>query len=173
MRQKICTNFGKCALANSHEDFSHEKRSTTYCPLCDKKLSEVVTPSRDLASKVVLALSSVFVFFVLLGFAMDNRWVKAPRGTNAAEMKSAQPSILRLADSNTLQDSVAPALAEAFFKAMGASDIQILEGADPQKEIVQGILPGDGAVSSVEIAAHSSESGREQLRHRWDHFAEN
>jgi len=52
--KKICTNFGKCALANSHEDFSNEKRSMTYCPLCDKKLSVVVAPSRDLAAKIVI-----------------------------------------------------------------------------------------------------------------------
>lgn len=158
MRQKICTNYGKCALANSHEDFSHEKRSMTYCPLCDHKLSEVVTPSRDIASKVVLAVSAVFILFVLVRYGFDKRWISAPRGANAAEMKSTQPPILRLADSNVLQDSVAPALAEAFFKAMGATDVQVISGANPQEEMIQGILPGDGAVTSVEITAHSSES---------------
>ncbi|MGA3343439.1 MAG: phosphate ABC transporter substrate-binding/OmpA family protein [Terracidiphilus sp.] len=157
MPQKICTNYGKCVLANTHEDFSHEKRSMTYCPLCDKKLSEVVTPSRDIASKVVLAVSSVFILFVVFGFALDKKWVNAPAGANAAELKGTQTAILRLADSNTLQDSLGPALAEAFFKAQGATDVQTLSGADPQVEVVQGILPGDGAVSSIEIAAHSSE----------------
>jgi phosphate transport system substrate-binding protein len=157
MPQKICTNYGKCVLANTHEDFSHERRSMTYCPLCDKKLSEVVIPSRDIASKVVLAVSSVFILFVLFGFVLDKKWVNAPAGANAAEMRGTQTAILRLADSNTLQDSLGPALAEAFFKSQGATDVQTLSGADPQVEIVQGILPGDGAVSSIEIAAHSSE----------------
>lgn len=157
MPQKICTNYGKCALANNHEDFSHEKRSMTYCPLCDQKLSEVVIPSRDIPSKIVLAASSIFILFVLFGFAVDKKWIPSPRGARAAELRNTQPPILRLADSNTLPDSLGPALAEAFFKAQGATDIQVISGADPQEEMIQGILPGDGAVTSIEIKAHSSE----------------
>lgn len=158
MPQKICTNYGKCILANNHEDFSHEKRSLTYCPLCDHKLSEVVPPQRDIASKVVLAVSAVFILFVLSGFVIDKHWLHSSRGANAAELRNSQPAILRISDSNSLQDSMAPAMAEAFFKAEGATDIQLISGADPQQEIVQAILPGDGAVTSIEIKAHAPES---------------
>jgi len=156
MPQKICTNYGKCVLANTHEDFSREKRSLTYCPLCDKKLSEVVVPSRDIASKIVLSIASVFILLVLVGFAMDRRWMNGSPEANAAELKGSQSAILRLADTNTMQDSLAPALAEAFLKAEGATDVQILSGPNPQQEIVQGVLPGDGAVSAIEIATHGS-----------------
>ncbi len=156
MPRKICTNYGKCALANSHEDFSHEKKSMTYCPLCDQKLSEVVPPRRDIASKIVLGISSIFLLFVLFGYALDKKWINSPRGANAAEMRNMDPAILRLADSNSMQDSVAPALAEAFFKTEGATDIQVISGTDTQQEVIQGILPGDGAVTSIEIRAHAS-----------------
>ncbi len=140
--RKICTNYGKCALANSHEDFSHEKRSMTYCPLCDKKLSVVVPPSRDLPAKIVLSLFTTFVLFVLFGYALEKKWINAPGDTNAAELNGTQAPILRLADSNTLQDSLGPALAEAFLKAQGARNIQIIPGANPHEEAIQGTLPG-------------------------------
>jgi len=117
----------------------------------------VVTPSRNIASKVVLTVSAVFILLVAFGFALDRKWINAPSGARAAELKGTQTVILRLADSNTMQDSVAPGLAEAYLKAQGATDIQTISGADPQVEIVQGILPGDGAASSIEIAARSSE----------------
>ncbi len=158
MPKKICTNYGKCALANAHEDFSHEKRSMTYCPLCDKRLSLVSPPSRDIAAKIVLGISTTFILFVLFGYAVEKKWINAPGDTNAAELRSTQPPILRLADSNTMQDSLGPALAEAFLKAQGARNIQIIPGANPQEETVQGALPGDTSVSSIEIAAYGSGS---------------
>jgi phosphate transport system substrate-binding protein len=156
--KKICTNYGKCALANSHEDFSNEKRSMTYCPLCDKKLSVVVAPSRDLAAKIVLGISTTFILFVLFGFALEKKWINASPDANAAELRSTQAPILRLADSNTMQDSLGPALAEAFLKAQGATNIQIVPGANPNEETVQGTLPGSGSLSSIEIAAYGSGS---------------
>jgi phosphate transport system substrate-binding protein len=156
--KKICTNYGKCALANSHEDFSNEKRSMTYCPLCDKKLSVVVAPSRDIAAKIVLGISCTFVLFVLFAFALEKKWINASPDANAAELRNAQAPILRLADSNTMQDSLGPALAEAFLKAQGATNIQIIPGANPHEETVQGSLPGSGSVSSIEISAYGSGS---------------
>jgi phosphate transport system substrate-binding protein len=156
--KRICTNFGKCALANSHEDFSNEKRSLTYCPLCDKKLSVVVGPSRDIAAKIVLGISCTFVLFVVFGFALEKKWINASPDADAAELRSTQAPILRLADSNTMQDSLGPALAEAFLKAQGATNIQIIPGANPHEEIVQGNLPGAGSASTIEIAAYGSGS---------------
>ena len=65
-------------------------------------------------------------------------------------------TILRLSGSNTIGDSMAPALAEAFLKAQGATNVQVLPGASPQEKIVQGILPGESVASSIKIAAHGS-----------------
>jgi len=154
MHQKICTNYGKCVLANTHEDFSHERRSLTYCPLCDKKLSEVVAPSRDIASKVVLGVAYSFILLLLVGFAHDKHWFSPPAAANAAEMNGTPTTILRLADSNSMPDSLAPVLAEAFLRAEGARDVQIIFGANPQEEIIQGVLPGDANPSAIEVSAH-------------------
>ena len=156
MPQRICTNYGKCALAESHEDFSREKKSMTHCPLCDKKLSEVVPPSRRIAGKIAFAVGTAALLFLLFGVAVGKRWINAPQKATAAELKEAPKAILRLADSNTMQDSLGPALAEAFLKAQGATDVQILPGPDPQEKMVQGILPGDGIPSAITIAAHGS-----------------
>jgi len=154
MHKKNCTNYGKCVLANTHEDFSHERRSLTYCPLCDKKLSEVVTPSRDIASKVVLSIAYSFILLVLIGFAREKHWFSSTTAANAAEMNGAPTTILRLADSNSMPDSLAPVLAEAFLKAEGARDVQIIFGSSRQEEFIQGVLPGDGTPSAIEVSAH-------------------
>jgi phosphate transport system substrate-binding protein len=157
MHRRICTNYGKCALAESHEDFSHEKKPMTYCPLCDKRLSEVVPPSRSSASNIVFALFTTVVLVLLFAAAVGKKWIDtSQQGATAAELKEAPKAILRLTDSNTIQDSLGPAMAEAFLKAQGASDVQILPGTDPQERMVQGVLPGDRLPSAITIAAHGS-----------------
>ena len=157
MHRRICTNYGKCALAESHEDFSHEKKPMIYCPLCDKKLSEVVPPSGSSASNIVFALFTTVVLVLLFAAAVGKKWIdSSQQGATAAELKEAPKAILRLADSNTIQDSLGPALAEAFLKAQGATNVQILPGTNPQERMVQGVLPGDGFTSAITIAAHGS-----------------
>lgn len=81
-------------------------------------------------------------------------------GTGSAPM-------LRLAGSNTIGATLAPALAQAFLKQLGAKDIRILPGAGAEEESVQAILPGllPGGSSRVEIqiAAHGSATAFEGL----------
>ncbi len=156
MHRRICTNYAKCALAQSHEDFSREKRSVTHCPLCDKKLIEVVSPSRSSVSNVGFGLVVMVVLVILFTATVGKKWINSSQGATAAELKEAPKAILRLADSNTIQDSLGPALAEAFLKAQGATDVQILSGAVPQERMVQGVLPGDELPSAITIAAHGS-----------------
>ena len=156
MHHRICTNYGKCALAASHEDFAHEKRPMTHCPLCDKRLSDVVPPSRSNGNNLAFALLSTVVLVLLFAAAVGKKWISTSEGATAAELKDAPKAILRLADSNTIQDSLGPALAEAFLKAQGATDVQILPGTDPQEKMVEGVLPGDGFTSAITVAAHGS-----------------
>lgn len=65
-------------------------------------------------------------------------------------------TILRLAGSNTIGETLAPSLAEAFLKEQGATDVKIIPGAKADEKIVQGTLPGEKSVSSITIAAHGS-----------------
>ncbi len=69
---------------------------------------------------------------------------------------SSSKTILRLAGSNTIGDSLGPSLAEAFLKDQGATNVRILPGANPLEKIVVGVLPGDSTASSITIAAHGS-----------------
>ncbi len=250
MTKKICTNYGKCVLADKHEDFSLEKNVMACCPLCDMVLSEVKTlspgevetlyPSKanTLYSSEVEALSPsrvgtlyaseveapspsrgetwspsgvetlppsrietwppssgealpqsrvetlypsrgearspsgvktlparrvnpllfdvilAAVLIVLLGIAND--WIKVPQRTNAAELKPVQNTILRLAGSDIVGDSLGPALAEAFLKAQGATNLKIVPGTNPEEKIVVGVFSGDATPSSIEVAAHGS-----------------
>jgi phosphate transport system substrate-binding protein len=128
----------------------------THCPLCDKRLSDVVPPSRSDISNIGVALVFTVVLVFLFAAAVGKKWINTSQGATAAEMNAAPKAILRLADSNTIQDSLGPALAEAFLKAQGAKDVQILPGTDPQERMVQGVLPGDGLPSAITIAAHGS-----------------
>jgi phosphate transport system substrate-binding protein len=171
MIQKICTNFGKCALADNHEDFSLDKNVRNCCPLCDSALSEVSNiaeiKNRSLASVKTascrnvnsifsdLALALVLIAFLFIAVGRD--WFKAPQGTYAAEMKIIhQNAILRLAGSEVVGDRLGPELAEAFLQALGATNLQIITGSNPEEKIAVGVLPGDTEPSSIEIAAHGS-----------------
>jgi phosphate transport system substrate-binding protein len=158
MTQRICTNYGKCVLADNHEDFALEKKVMTYCPLCDRALSEVKTPSPRKANAILSDVILAVVLSVLLGIADGRDWINAPQGANAAELRATQKqnAILRLAGSDIVGDSLGPALAEAFLKAQGATNLQIIPGSNPEEKIVLGVFPGDAAPSAITIAAHGS-----------------
>jgi phosphate transport system substrate-binding protein len=68
----------------------------------------------------------------------------------------AKNTILRLSGSNTIGETLAPALAEAFFTSLGAKDVHTIAGDKPQEKIVLGTLPGDRFPSSIRVAAHGS-----------------
>jgi phosphate transport system substrate-binding protein len=157
MIQRICTNYGKCALADTHEDFSLEKKVMTYCPLCDMALSEVRTQSPKKLNSIFSDLALALVLIAFLVVAVGKEWIKAPQGADAAEMQRIhQNAILRLAGSDIVGDRLGPALASAFLQAQGATNLQTIPGANPEEKIVMGVLPGDTVATAIEIAAHGS-----------------
>ena len=91
------------------------------------------------------------VFLLLIPVALFAVW-SMHLGSRATTSKT----ILRLAGSNTIGDSLGPSLAEAFLKDQGATNVRILPGANPLEKIVVGVLPGDSRASSITIAAHGS-----------------
>ncbi len=165
MSQKFCTNYFHCMLADKHEDFSLSKNVLTYCPLCDMPLAEVgdIAPSKVKASKPKkvnsifsdLALALVLITFVAVAVGKD--WFKTPQDTNAAEIKMIhQNAILRLAGSDMIGESLGPALAVAFLRSQGATNIQIDPGATSDEKFVRGQLPGDAIASSIQIVANGT-----------------
>jgi phosphate transport system substrate-binding protein len=92
---------------------------------------------------------------VIIGIGGYLAWLKL-HGPKAAGEGSPKNTILRLAGSNTIGDSLAPSLAEAFLKNQGATEVRTLAGTNPQEKIVQGVLPGDSSPSFITISAHGS-----------------
>jgi phosphate transport system substrate-binding protein len=95
------------------------------------------------------------LFLLLVGGAAFLTWGRL-NSAKAAGSINADNTILRLAGSNTIGDSMVPSLAEAFLKSQGAADVHVLPGANPQEKVVQGILPGNASPSFIVIAAHGS-----------------
>jgi phosphate transport system substrate-binding protein len=70
--------------------------------------------------------------------------------------------VLRLHGSNVIGADLAPALAEAFLKKRGATDVQRRAGAAPEEILVTGMVDGKG--QSVEIDSRGTETEFEDLK---------
>jgi len=99
------------------------------------------------------------VLLVSLGGLFWLRW----GGPGARAKISQENIILRLSGSNTIGANLAPALAEAFLKRQGATEVKTLPGDRDDEVRVQGILPGDPAPKAIEIHAHGSATAFEDL----------
>jgi phosphate transport system substrate-binding protein len=152
-----CLNFSKCKDANEKQHIPIPKGAPFVCPECGGPLvgeNEVsaneapVTPGKKPVNTLLIAIAALLLIAVVTGFA---KW-GMQHGAKAATSKT----ILRLAGSNTIGDTLGPALAEAFLKDQGATNVRILPGANSLEKIVQGVLPGDSTPSSITIAAHGS-----------------
>ena len=152
-----CHNFSNCKDAKEKQHIPIPKGSPFVCPECGEPLvgendvapdTAPATPSKKSPNTLLIAVAVLLLIAVFAGFA---KW-GMQHGAKAATSKT----ILRLAGSNTIGDTLGPALAEAFLKDQGATDVRILSGANSLEKIVQGVLPGDSSPSSITIAAHGS-----------------
>jgi len=177
-----CTNVNSCKDAKQQQSIPIPVGAAFICPECGSALqgesavvakeapviASTATPETALAAQakkpsaaLVVALAALVVavavpiVLLITGFSGASTWGKLHLAT-APEASPAQNVILRLAGSNTIGDALVPSLAEAFLKAQGATNIRVLPGANPPEKIVQGVLPGDGFPSSIDIAAHGS-----------------
>ena len=108
--------------------------------------------------KLVAATIGVVLLACLGGFF----WLRLG-GPGARSKISPNDIILRLSGSNTIGESLAPALAEAFLKQQGATEVKTLPGVHPDEVFVRGILPGDRTPKAIEIHAHGSALAFEDL----------
>jgi phosphate transport system substrate-binding protein len=157
-----CSNFKNCKDAKGRQHIPIPQGADFVCPECKQPLLD----ENDIAPKAVEAspakkppatlIAAVVVSLLLIaGIAAFVAW-DGLHGANAAVAKSRPNPILRLAGSNTIGDTLGPSLAEAFLKDQGATEVRILPGDSPQEKVVEGILPGGSAPSSITIAAHGS-----------------
>jgi phosphate transport system substrate-binding protein len=150
-----CTNFKNCKDAERRLHIPIPTGAPFICPECKQALldEDADQPKIDPAPKPLAAVVAT-VLILLVGFAGFFLWGRL-HSANAVS-KNLPKTILRLAGSNTIGDTLGPALAEAFLKERGATDVRILPGANSQEKIVQGLLPGDSRASAITIAAHGS-----------------
>jgi phosphate transport system substrate-binding protein len=152
----------KCKEAKHKQHIPIPQGSAFVCPECggslldENDIAPQETPAPgNIKPSVTRFVAVVAALLLVVGIAGYAAWGRL-HSANAAVGKLAPKAILRLAGSNTIGDTLGPALAEAFLKDQGAADVRILPGANPQEKVVEGILPGDSSASSITIAAHGS-----------------
>ncbi len=153
-RQGKCTNFGNCEVANQQKIVPVPQGADFVCPECGRELSEIrVAASR---SNSTLFGGIIVAILLLAGFI----GLKACSGKHTAGgfagFGSSGKASLTLSGSNTIGSSLAPALAEAFLKDQGATDVKTLPGDNAEEKTVQGSLPGESTPLVIKIAAHGS-----------------
>ena len=153
-RQGKCVNSSNCPIARGHEIHTIPDGSDFHCPVCGHELVEVRTHAHKRTNSMIFAVPAVLLL-LLSGFAALVTW-NPLRKASAADSIGARHVILRLSGSNTVGESLMPALAEAFLKSRGATNVHTVAGAKSQEKAVLGILPGDSFPSSIQIAAHGS-----------------
>lgn len=174
MQTGLCTNIGNCSKADSGEKIQVPVGGQFVCPECNRELARVGGPARAggggrsaivLAAVVLVLLALVFAAWKFFGGRSETA-ITEQNGTATEEVpeevKNAEV-ILRLHGSNTVGSKLAPKLAEAFLKAQGAKNIQVVQGENPVEKTVVGTLRGQSEPSAIEIAAHGSGTAFEDL----------
>ena len=154
MRQGKCTNFGNCEKADKLDIIPVPQGADFTCPQCGRELTEVgaAAPRKNNALfGAVILLVLLLAAFLGLKSCSGNH----PTGS-VAPTGSPATQILALSGSNTIGASMVPALAEAFMKEQGATDVKTLPGANVEEKTVQGTFPGQSSPSLIRIAAHGS-----------------
>ena len=171
----LCTNVGNCTLADRGERISIPIGGLFVCPECQRELSPLGSPTAAgpqpriliVALMALLLLSAIGGAFWLLfrgRNAQENATAPAaaPSGAPAAPATSAGGGdvVLRLQGSNTIGESLAPALAEKFLTSQGARDIR-REAMGTDETRVTGTL--EGGPKAIEIRAHGTGTAFEAL----------
>ena len=153
-RQGKCTNFGNCEVANQQKIVPVPQGADFVCPECGRELSQIrIAAPRNNNAAFGGIIVVVLLFAGLISFKACSG--KHSSGGFAGLGGSGKPA-LTLSGSNTIGSSLAPALAEAFLKDQGATEIKTSPGDDPEEKTVRGTLPGDSSPSIIKIAAHGS-----------------
>ena len=148
MKQGRCNNLERCSTAARGTIVNLADTDEFLCPECGSPLAGIARRQQLPAGFVAFLILQV-LFFAWIGW----RWAFGP---SPALAKTSGHVILRLAGSNTVGSSLGPALAEAFLKQLGASDVRTQPGDSPDEKNVSGILPGSSSPALITIAAHGS-----------------
>ncbi len=119
-----------------------------------KHVSSRFDHSLELASSAVQVATRILpIVAILLAVACHGR--NSPPSGNSQV-------ILRIHGSNTIGAQLAPALAEAFLRTQGATEVKMIP-REREEVVVQGVFP-DSSLKSIEIAAHGSATAFTDLK---------
>ena len=165
IRQGKCINFGNCSNADSRKTLDIADGQDFVCPECGRTL-HLLEQRRGGSSAavlggivVILILLGALVWWMLGGEKKETPSPVAVAPVAAPAAPAAPPPakrdvILRLAGSNTIGASLAPALAEAFLKSQGTGEVRREPGGKPEEVTLVGRLPaGEQAIA---VSAHGT-----------------
>lgn len=146
----ICRNQGKCPLSGREEVITVDRGQPFICPVCKTTLKEVKLQEHSRQKAIALGVVA------LIGIAAVGFVVKKTLLTGGGVAEAHSGVMLRLSGSNTIGESLGPALAEAYLRAHGATDVYTKAGSVPDIKSVYGVLPGTADPVEIDIAAHGS-----------------
>ena len=145
-----CVNFGSCTTANQKQTIIMPSGLELKCPECGRSLVEVTQASKSQVG-VVAVFGVALALVAAAGWFLWSNVSSKPRVPVAAsDGPSAKPT-LTLHGSNTIGEQLAPALAEAFLKSQGATDVKVIRDTPETIRVT-----GGGKTISIEARGTST-----------------
>ena len=174
-----CPNLGNCDKADRGEIISIVTGAPAKCPECEANL--ILAKGAGVGgggggnSLALAALGGLLLLLIAGGlywFFSHDRSAPPPTPTPTASPIPAVPpnpppeptaqTLLRFHGSNTIGGKLLPALAEAFLKQEGYTNIHNVPGAKAEESFIVG--EKGGVKSQIEIQAHGSKTAFEDLK---------
>lgn len=156
----VCTNYENCSSADQSTPIVMQDGEKFICPECRNPL----TISPDLSnknSKRNIAVAIVCVLAIsIVSFWYSSHQSASANTSNTVSRKSA--SMLRFAGSNTIGSELLPALAEAYMRQQGISQIKITQKKSAE-EVSLINAANASPDTSIEIASHGSSTAFKEL----------
>lgn len=160
-----CPNLGNCDKADKGESIPIPTGVPTQCPDCGSNLipAQVTGPSNGKTTQLaiiagILLLAGIIGWYFLSGKKQKN----AASTTSASSAQSAADTLLRFHGSNTIGGTLLPALAEAFLKREGYTNVHREAGGNDEESNIVG--EKNGTKSRIEIVAHGTKTAFEDLK---------
>ena len=150
-----CINSGNCSMADSKKLIPIKTGGGQACPECGVNLKIVASEAGTAVKPTQFALyviAALAVGFVLL-WNLSPSQVSASKSIEPVQVKS--DKMLRFAGSNTIGSELLPALAEAYLKQQGVTDVKRVKGtSDEEISLVDAKNPSPA--TTIEITSHGS-----------------
>lgn len=153
-----CVNFGNCTTANQKQTITMPAGLELKCPECSRSLVEVTQTAKSSAG-VAAVFGAALVLLGAAGWFLWNNLRGGSTGSTKPDTETTSTTnptgtfkaMLSLHGSNTIGEQLAPALAEAFFKAQGAQDVKVVRDSPEVIRVV-----GDGKTIAIEARGTST-----------------